>query len=606
MSNEQMKYAIDCSRVSDSRNAGDTHERQEEQSKLVKLRVESQYNCKIEIVKTFEITKSATVAFEIQPLLEPLKFCEEWNKNNPDKRIEFAFFRSIDRLTRGGAVIYGQLTALFAEIGITILDAWGVIGTSKINTLEYLGVDYKWSIYNPSFVNQLITAEGAKDSVRISLSSMIGAEIKYVRMGYSVGPSHVGLRNEKIDTSSGRRVVEVPDEHSKHFNWFKMMYEDSASRNYSNEEITTRLNQDGFLTPKTKIHDKTDPNNIIGFKGGIPLDVEQMLRYRENPIYAGVNVEKWTDAANHRTTKREEYKALKLYSPGFPGLVSTELWNAANKGRWEIIENGAEVFVVRDEGFSPHPRRDDIETVFPWKFFLDPNCRQPLNAYDTTKKNGKKYGAYGCHGPHRAKKFGKHYFRVTTKEMDKTVKKFIKNLKFKDEVIMHWKKYLIEEWNSMLLKAKKKSQSTQEKVTELEQIEIMWREKFKWASTQEGFRTIEEELSKLAIEKAKALNNREEKELKALDVQTAVNFCGYFFENMEDLILGHSNPLKRGAMLKVIFKEIPTYTELKEGRAQLEDCVEYIATHKVRKSNVCDPTGIRTLDQEIKSLLLYH
>ncbi len=603
---KQIIYGIDISRVSDPRNLGDSHQRQEEQTDLAQQRIEAQYNCKIEIVHAFHIEASATKEYELQPILDALDWVKEWNNHNPNKQIKYAFFKSIDRITRGGSVIYGQLKANFASLGVSVVDAFGQINTQSFNTLEYLGVEeYSWSIYQPSFSNELMAAEAAKDYVRQALTNMIGAEIKYIRKGYSVGPAHVGMKNLKVDTSfDGRRCVEVPDVDSKHTKWFTDMYNLSASGNYTDEEIVRILNKDGFLTPVLKLHDPVDHNHVIGYKGGIPLDVEQMRVYRENPIYAGINREKWTAAENHGRS-RDEYKAIKLHPPGFPGLVTIEHWNRTNKGRWEIIENDEEVFVIKGGGYKPQPRRDDVEKVFPWKFILCPFCKQPLNSSFTTKPNGSKFGAYHCHSSHRQDKYGKHYFRTPLSKMDGTITKFIRKLKFKEDKILYWKKYYIEEWNLMLIRAKEHSRSSQEKVEEFETQQIMLRKQLSWATTKEGFNSIEKQLNDLAVSKAKALNTREEKELRALDIELVLNVCGYFFQNIEDLILGDKNPLKRGALLKILFKEIPTYDQLKARKVQLEDCVELVNSLKVRKSNASEPAGDRTQDQEIKSLLLY-
>ena len=72
----------------------------------------------------------------------------------------------IDRFTRAGAVVYGQLKAEFAKLGVTIVDTRGVISTSKINTLEHLGVSYWWSEYSPTYKNELLAAEDGKEVTR--------------------------------------------------------------------------------------------------------------------------------------------------------------------------------------------------------------------------------------------------------------------------------------------------------------------------------------------------------------------------------------------------------------------------------------------------------
>jgi hypothetical protein len=55
---------------------------------------------------------------------------------------------------------------------------------------------------------------------------------------------------------------------------------------------------------------------VISKKGGKPLTVKSMQRIIQNTIYAGINVEKWTD-----------YKPVKCT---FDGLITTDLFNRAN------------------------------------------------------------------------------------------------------------------------------------------------------------------------------------------------------------------------------------------------------------------------------------
>src|SRR3989338_5605509 len=75
-----------------------------------------------------------------------------------------------------------------------------------------------------------------------------------------------------------------------------------------------------------KLHEKNNPTKVIGYRGGIPLTVDQFHKYIENPIYAGINNEKWTQG--------HPIKAK------FDGLVSIEMFNRANRGKITILEEG--------------------------------------------------------------------------------------------------------------------------------------------------------------------------------------------------------------------------------------------------------------------------
>ncbi|MBU1000624.1 hypothetical protein KKE78_04495, partial [Patescibacteria group bacterium] len=51
---------------------------------------------------------------------------------------------------------------------------------------------FDWSVYSPTKKSEILEAERAKDEIRDILSRMIGAEIRYVRMGYRVSPMSHG------------------------------------------------------------------------------------------------------------------------------------------------------------------------------------------------------------------------------------------------------------------------------------------------------------------------------------------------------------------------------------------------------------------------------
>ena len=73
--------------------------------------------------------------------------------------------KSIDRFTRGGFKPYGDLKEQLEKLDIGLIDTFGVIGTQKINTLEYLGLEYDWSVYSPTLKSELLAAEQSRDEI---------------------------------------------------------------------------------------------------------------------------------------------------------------------------------------------------------------------------------------------------------------------------------------------------------------------------------------------------------------------------------------------------------------------------------------------------------
>ena len=96
----------------------------------------------------------------------------------------------------------------------------GIISSQEVNTLEHLDVEYDWSVYSPHQKSWDTGRNEAKDEMRV-MTRMIGAEIRYVRMGYRV-PSTLWVANEKL-IPHGKRVVLVPFEEEAY--WIRKMYQ---------------------------------------------------------------------------------------------------------------------------------------------------------------------------------------------------------------------------------------------------------------------------------------------------------------------------------------------------------------------------------------------
>lgn len=187
---------------------------------------------------------------ELQPIVKAIEYCK-------DKKIKYLFIKSIDRMTRAGSAIYGLLKTQLAKYGVDVIDVYGVISQQKVNTLEHLGIKYKWSEYSPSFITELLEAERAKSEERDILTRLISAEIRYVRSGYRVRPAPMGYINQRIDTAEqGKRTVLAP--HPNEAIWFIRMYELSAQDNLTDQEVVDGVNKLGFKSRIQKLHDKND------------------------------------------------------------------------------------------------------------------------------------------------------------------------------------------------------------------------------------------------------------------------------------------------------------------------------------------------------------
>src|SRR6266704_682135 len=104
---------------------GDSPDAQREQG----VRFAEQQN--IEIIDTLVYLESASK--EIQPMQDVINYC----KKHKDE-IDVVIVKSIDRFTRGGSFFYDQLKMQLEPFNIDLIDIYGVINNTKVNTLEHL------------------------------------------------------------------------------------------------------------------------------------------------------------------------------------------------------------------------------------------------------------------------------------------------------------------------------------------------------------------------------------------------------------------------------------------------------------------------------------
>ncbi|OGL23237.1 hypothetical protein A2791_00040 [Candidatus Saccharibacteria bacterium RIFCSPHIGHO2_01_FULL_46_30] len=233
-----------------------------------------------------------------QPMQEAIDYCKD-----PKNQIKYFIIKSIDRFTRGGSRIYEDLKEQLDACGVSLVDVYGVISAEKVNTLDHLGFTYKWSEYSPSKKTEILKAERAKDELRDIMSRMIGAEIRYTQVGYWMRQPPFGFMSEKVETRHGKRTILKP--HPGEALLIRKMYELKALGTMSDRQIVDKMNELGFRTRKTYVRDNSDRSKIIGTKGGNPLEMTKINRYLENPIYAGVVKEKWTNDKPESPTRRE-------------------------------------------------------------------------------------------------------------------------------------------------------------------------------------------------------------------------------------------------------------------------------------------------------------
>lgn len=532
----KIENAVIAVRISSTKQGlqGDSPEAQKEQI----VRFAKLHN--IRIKKYFKFVESASG--EEQPLQEAIDYCKD-SKNN----IQLFLIKSIDRFTRGGSYFYDHLKMQLTRYGVNLVDLYGIIGTQTVNTLEHLGVEYSWSKYSPSHVTEILEAERGKGEVRDNLTRMIGAEIRYLRLGYWIGFSPPGFMNKRVETPHGMRIILEP--HPIESQWFIRMYELRIQGNLTDEEVVEKINLMGYKSRRLRKHDIEDKSKIVGYMGEKLLTVKQFQRIIRNPIYAGVIVRKWTD-----------YKPIKAQ---FPGLVTIDMFNKANKGKIVIVEDGENLTLVKGKLPIWQLKKNKDNPDYPYKKqVLCPICRSPLLGSAPRNRQGRHIPRYHCARGHK-------YWSINRNIFNETIKNFVGQITFTPQYKEKFRKILLEEWEKREKKVSEDSVTLHQRIALIEGEKQMLKEKLKTLSSPVAIKMIEDDIDELENKKAQVIASCNQKEDEQLDIQTAINFILFFMERFEDLILGGSNPLMNAAMFGLLFAEPPTYDELVNGTPKL-------------------------------------
>lgn len=541
---DKVIYAIGVMRVSSTKQGlqGDSPEQQKELIERRREQFSALKHSNIIIKKWFKFIESASGQLEQQPILQVLEYCKD-----PKNKVKYLFIKSIDRQTRGGGVIYGQLKAMLSKYGVQLVDTYGVIGTDNVNTLEQYDIEYEWSNFSPTWIIEFLEAERGKSEVRDILTRMIGAEIRYVRMGYRVRPAPPGFVNEKIETPHGMRVILKP--HQVESPWFIRMFELRVQGNLTDEQAVKEVNKMGYKSRKMRRRDPLNKSRITGHTGENPLTVKQFQRYITNPIYAGVNTEKWLNGV-----------AVKLLSPG---LVSVATFNKANRGKITILEEGGEVKVIKG---SPKPWqlvKKKENPLYPFKQqILCSDCRKPLLGSSPRSKSGKHIPIYHCNRGHK-------YWGINAGVLDMLIESFVSKIHFSDSFRMKFTQMVLEDLENREKRVSEDTINISQVIAEKEQETHEIKERIKVLTSPATIKMMEADIDKLLIEKASLMEKRNEKEDEQVDILTAINYCNYYMEHLEELILGSEDPMQNAAMFGLVFNSPPTYEELKNGTPNL-------------------------------------
>ncbi|NCU38609.1 hypothetical protein EOL96_06170, partial [Candidatus Saccharibacteria bacterium] len=458
-----------------------------------------------------------------------------------DKRVELFIVKSIDRFTRGGFKPYGDLKEQLEKLDIGLIDTFGVIGNQKINTLEYLGLEYDWSVYSPTLKSELLAAEQSRDEIRDIMSRMIGAQIRYCRMGYWVRGDIYGMKCKKIVTSSGKRTILVP--HKIEATLVQKMFQLRAEGKFTDQEIIEQMNTLGFKTHTQYLRDKTDPSRITGKRGGEPLVLKSFLRIINNPVYAGITCEKWT-----------EYKPLRLK---FDGIISIDLFNRANKGKFTIHDADGELKFLVNKDPARVVKSDKGNTQFPYKRVVTcPHCGKQLHASSSRGKLGKYYPAYHC------RRDG-HNFRVPLQEFEDTITAYVQSLQVNTAYLQDFTDAIRKEWDRRSKATMSETDVIEEQIKNLAYEARQSMDKIKFLNSETAIKYIEEELMRIEGQIDQLKYQKTTLKVKQpVEIEDLIRYTKYFFEHLDLLLLQQSNPIAKANFFSLIFNNAPSFSDL--------------------------------------------
>ncbi len=495
----------------------------------------------INISKFFVFLESASK--ELQPMQEVVDYC-----TNPKNNVQQFIIKSIDRFTRGGSEFYNTLKNQLDDAEVSLVDIYGIIGGQRVNTLEHLGVSYKWSVYSPTKKSEILEAERAKDEVRDIQTRMIGAQIRYARMGYWVRRPIYGFNNVHIETREGKRCVLEP--HTTEAAFVIKMFELRARGILDDREIVDKLNTLGFKTRERYVRAKDDRTKIIKTIGGDPLTLKTLWGMIENPVYAGINPEKWT-----------QDQPVKCR---FDGLVSVDVWNAANRGKFTISEDENGIRIYKRKTPEHLVNKGVRNSEFPYKrIVMCSDCRKPLFGSSTRGRHGGLYPAYHCHGRG-------HYFRMNKKKFDVAIQDFVKNITVAPEYIDALMSKIGEQMDSQLAKINEEAVVIDLRIANLRDQIRQSVDKIRCLSSATTIKYMEEDIENMEQEILELNAQRGElKTQEVTNIDKAKAYVRYFLENLDLLLLNYDNPIQQARYFGVIFNEAPSFQDIVFGTPDL-------------------------------------
>lgn len=500
--------------------------------------------------KGWELLPDGKVFTEISTAAKRRKLYEshlKYIKENPG-RVGYYLVPCIDRFSRGGAGAYEEMKRELASLGVALIDARGIIQEAKnLQELEDLGFEYEWSVSSASEYAETLLSTQASVERKTILERTIPKQIKYTQKGYQVGRPDDGYVNQKIVAGTQNRFIQAPDPERAHF--IRKIFELRAENKMTDREILDYLHdQMGF---RTKTFNRWNPEGtaIIGQGGGKKIDVKRLQRIYQRFVYAGVLCEKWT---HNKPVKAQ-----------WPGLVSIELWNQANRGKLYLKEypDGSLEILYDYKTEKPTFQRLRYNPEYPFKCVTCPECNKPLKG-SAPRGRGGKYPRYHCERGHTS-------FSVSRDEMNKTVGDFVAGLEYDEKYFEVLKFVLLQKLRQRQKDIVNESKALNQRVTDLKDKQGRTLEAYVNTDSHATRELLEKQLEDIKEEVRKAEAYRLSVDLTEYDIEELVGYAKQMLDKPEKGMIDTENPLRQKRLFQLFFEDLPSYEELNSGTAKM-------------------------------------
>lgn len=460
--------------------------------------------------------------------------------------VSYYVFRAIDRFTRGGSYTYEKMKRELARRGVEMIDSYGVIQPMR-NTLADVGFEYEWSRQSPSELTEVVLATTSKQEITTILTRMIAQEIRLTQRGYKIRGSHDGYKNQKIYVDGKKRTIQVTDPERAPF--FITMFELRAAGQLSDQQIVDQVNAMGYRSRPQRHWDKNH-QAIIGTRGGVPLSAKRLQEIIKRPIYCGVVWEKWT--------RWQPVKAP------YPGLVSYDVFNRANRGRVFVRENDTgDLELLTDYHPDQLKRLSRTNSAFPYKnVVVCPTCRKPFMGSASRSRSGKHVPAYHCSRGHAR-------IGINKAKFDGAFEVFVGQLRFAPEALANIREAILDRFHERQAEVLQQVSSVGHSVADLVAQKAQTVQAFKQATSDAMRRELEKDAERLDQEIARAAVVKDTIRVTEQDIEGFVGDVQYILEHPSEVLLNPVSTPQQKVLFALVFEALPTYPEIASGTAKL-------------------------------------